>query len=297
MAARFDHVLNVWDKMSGNSRKIGFNNSVYLSERETGDRNYAIGYFMRENKAFPEKTNLINTLEFYFQCCSIEMSTDTLATVAATLANAGMCPLTQEQILHPSTVKNCLSLMNSCGMYDFSGEFAFTIGLPAKSGVGGGIMLVVPNLMGIAIWSPRLDKLGNSVRGLEFCKELIAKYSFHKYDSLLSTISQKKDPRLKRNQSRIDGILSLCWAATEGDLFEVQHLYARGVDINAADYDGRTALHLAASEGRSNVVEFLLNKNVHLNPRDRWGNTPLGDAYRGKHEGVVRLLEGKGGMR
>lgn len=291
MADRFDHVLEIWSKLSGNSKKIGFNNSVYLSERETADRNFALGYFMRENKAFPENTNLINTLEFYFQCCSIQMNSDALAVTAATLANSGICPVTQEQILQPNTVKNCLSLMNSCGMYDFSGEFAFTIGLPAKSGVGGGLMLVIPNLMGIAIWSPRLDKLGNTVRGIDFCKELIARYNFHNYDSLTSAISSKKDPRLKRNQSKIDGVISLCWAASEGDILEVQHLYARGVDINAADYDGRTALHLAASEGKTEVIAFLLEKKALVNPKDRWGNTPLSDAIKAKHTAVIQLLE------
>ena len=291
MADRFDFVLDTWHKLSGNNKSVGFNNSVYLSERETADRNFALGYFMKEKKAFPAKTNLVNTLEFYFQCCSIEMNANALAVTAATLANAGICPVTKESILHPSTVKNCLSLMNSCGMYDFSGEFAFTIGLPAKSGVGGGLMLVVPNLMGIAIWSPRLDELGNTVRGIEFCKELIAKYNFHSYDSLTLTTSNKQDPRLKTYQSRIDGVISLCWAASEGDLFEVQHLYARGVDINAADYDGRTALHLAASEGRANIIEFLIHKGVELNPVDRWGNTPLSDAYRGNHEATIGLLE------
>jgi glutaminase len=291
MADRFDYVLDVWNKLSGNSRQIGFNNSVYLSERETADRNFALGYFMRENKAFPENTNLTNTLEFYFQCCSIQMNSDALAVTAATLANAGICPITKEQVLQPNTVKHCLSLMNSCGMYDFSGEFAFTIGLPAKSGVGGGLMLVIPNLMGIAIWSPRLDKLGNTVRGIDFCKELISKYNFHNYDSLTSTISNKKNPRLKRNQSKIDGVISLCWAASEGDLLEVQHLYARGIDINAADYDGRTALHLAASEGKTNVLEFLLRKGANLNPKDRWGSTPLDDAKKGKHQQAITLLE------
>ncbi len=291
MADRFDYVLNAWKRLSGNSRKVGFNNSVYLSERETADRNFALGYFMRENHAFPEHTNLTNTLEFYFQCCSIEMNTEALAVTAATLANAGNCPVTREQVFQPNTVKNCLSLLNSCGMYDFSGEFAFTIGLPAKSGVGGGLMLVIPNLMGIAIWSPRLDNLGNTVRGIEFCKELVSRFNFHNYDSLTTTISNKRDPRLRRNHSKIDGVISLCWAASEGDLLEIQHLFARGVDINAADYDGRTALHLAASEGRMNVLDFLIRNGANILAKDRWGNTPLDDARKGKHDEVVNALQ------
>jgi glutaminase len=291
MADRFEYVLNFWNKITGNQNALGFNNSVYLSEKETADRNFALGYYMREKGAFPENTNLLSTLEFYFQCCSIQTDTNAMAVAAATLANSGICPITNERAMENNTVKNCLSLMNSCGMYDFSGEFAFTIGLPAKSGVAGGLMLVIPNLMGIAIWSPKLDKSGNSVKGIEFSKELVKRYNFHSYDSLNLNNPDKKDPRLKRNEAKIDDAISLCWAAFEGNLLEVQHLYARGININMADYDGRTPLHLAASEGHEHIIAYLIDKGVNLNPRDRWGNTPLQDAIKGKHNRAIVLLE------
>jgi glutaminase len=290
MADRFDYVLDMWTKLSGGIPAT-FNNSVYLSERLTADRNFALGYFMREKKAFPENTDLLNTLEFYFQCCSIELNADAMAITAATLANAGVCPITGESILKPETVKNCLSLMSSCGMYDFSGEFAFTIGLPAKSGVAGGLMIVIPNLMGICVWSPRLDELGNSVRGIHFCKELVKKFNFHNFDSLTSRLSHKTDPRLRKNQSKISNVISMCWAASEGDLLEIQHLLARGINVNEADYDGRTPLHLAASEGHANVVAYLIAHNANVMSVDRWGNTPLDDAHRGKHEEAIKILE------
>ena len=92
---------------------------------------------MKENNAFPEGTNLHEILEFYFQCCSIEITCSDHANVAGTLANAGICPITRERVFSAEITKNCLSLMYSCGMYDFSGEFAFSVGLPAKSGVSG----------------------------------------------------------------------------------------------------------------------------------------------------------------
>ena len=192
-ASRFDYVLDSWQRLAG-GRSLGFSNSVFLSERDTSNRNFALGYFMKDQGGFPEGVNLEKILNFYFQCCSIEVDSRAQASVAATLANSGICPLTEDKVFSADVVKNCLSLMFSCGMYDYSGEFAFKVGLPAKSGVSGSLMLVIPNVMGICIYSPRLDKLGNSVRGIEFCKRLIKNYNFHNFDDLLNS-SQKKDPR------------------------------------------------------------------------------------------------------
>lgn len=100
----------------------------------------------------------------------MEATCDKLSVVAATLANGGICPLTEEKVLRPDVVRDVLSLMHSCGMYDYSGQFAFKVGLPAKSGVCGGMLIVIPNVMGIFVWSPPLDTLGNSCRGVQFCE-------------------------------------------------------------------------------------------------------------------------------
>jgi glutaminase len=193
-ADRFEELMDTWRRLAGGVRP-GFNNAVYQSERRTADRNFALAYFMREHGAFPEGSDLHETLEFYFQCCSIEQTCRSMARVAATLANAGVCPTTGEEVFDAFTVRDCLSLMSSCGMYDFSGEFAFTIGLPAKSGVSGAMMVVVPNVMGLAVWSPRLDRLGNSVRGVAVCEKLIEHFNFHNYDNLTG-LSEKRDPRV-----------------------------------------------------------------------------------------------------
>lgn len=194
VADRFDHVMEQWQRLAG-GQKAGFSNAVYLSEKEKGDRNYALGYFMKEKRVFPDGTDLLQTLEFYFQCCSIEATCERMSIIAATLANGGVCPLTGERVLRFETVRACLSLMYSCGLYDFSGEFAFTIGLPAKSGVSGALMVVVPNMLGLCIWSPKLDSLGNSVRGIAFCKELVRRFNFHNYDDLVGALETKRDPR------------------------------------------------------------------------------------------------------
>lgn len=292
-ADRFEHVMEVWAKLSGGSRPH-FNNSVYLSEKQTADRNFALAYFMRENKSFPPNVDIHATLEFYFQCCSMELSADQVAVVASTLARAGSCPLTGDRVFQPESVKNCLSLMASCGLYDFSGEFAFTIGLPAKSGVGGGLMVVVPNVMGICIWSPRLDSMGNTVRGIEFCKRLVAAYNFHNFDNVIEGNSDKLDPRLRRHASKIENITALCWAASLGDLTEVQQLLVRQVDINQGDYDNRTPLHLAASAGHLDVVRLLLERGASVDVKDRWGRTPLDDALREGHPLVAEDLRFEG---
>lgn len=291
VADRFDHVMNMWTRLGGGVRP-GFSNSVYLSERATADRNFALGYSMREHNAFPEGADLIACLEFYFQCCSLETTADALSVVAATLANGGLCPLTGEQVLSAETVQSCLSLMLSSGMYDYSGEWAFRIGLPAKSGVSGVVLTVIPNVMGVCTWSPRLDAQGNSVRGIEFCKKLVEVFNFHIYDGLGASASEKLDPRRRRDADERQLFVDLCWAASEGDCDGVQRLSLRGVDVNAADYDGRTPLHLAAADGRAETVKLLLSLGARPESTDRWGNTPLEDARRSGHPLVLDTLEG-----
>lgn len=295
LADRFDLVFNTWSRLCA-GKKVSFNNAVYLSEKQTADRNFALAYFMREKNAFPEKTNLIETLEFYFQCCSIESCTHSLGVAAATLANSGVNPLTEEKIFSDRTIQHCMSLMLSCGMYDFSGEFAFRIGLPAKSGVSGALMVIVPNVMGISIWSPRLDKHGNSVRGVEFCERLLEKYAFHNYDSLTRQTS-KLNPRKKEYETKVNRLINMIYAASYGDLDEIRRLHAMGLDLGEADYDGRTALHLAASENQIKVVKYLISCNIDLEPIDRWGGTPLDDAKKGGHTELAELLEQHIGKR
>lgn len=294
VADRFDYVRSKWRALAGNQR-IGFNNAVYQSERQTADRNFALGYYMREHGAFPASTDLLQVLEFYFQCCSIELNAENLSSLAATLANGGVCPVTGDRILRTQNVQHCLSLMCSCGMYDYSGEFAFTIGLPAKSGVGGGLMVVIPNVMGLCLWSPRLDCHGNSSRGVEFCKRMVSTFNFHNYDNLTGG-SDKVDPRVSRTKTSSSKVNELIWAASKGDHGAVHRLIVRGFDQDAADYDRRTALHLAAAEGREQVVSYLIQNGAVLNPQDRWGGTPLDDAQRHKHDNIVMLLEEHGGI-
>jgi len=115
----------------------------------------------------------------YFKCCAVEVDVRDLATIAATLASAGRNPVTGQRAASEGTVRSVLSVMATCGMYDGAGEWFHTVGLPAKSGVSGGILAVLPGQMGLAVWSPRLDARGNSVRGLAVFKDLSRTLGLH----------------------------------------------------------------------------------------------------------------------
>ena len=172
---RFNAVLEFYRKLSGHAGRIGFDNGVCLSEKHHADRNLSLAYYMRENHAYPGEptpSQLQDHINLYFQCCSVTVNAQIAAVMAATLANQGVCPLNGSTVVQPYIVKDVLAMMYSCGMYDYSGQFGFENGLPAKSGVSGCVLLVIPNVGGLCIWSPRLDRMGNSVRALACCAEL-----------------------------------------------------------------------------------------------------------------------------
>jgi glutaminase len=166
-------------------RELSVDRAVLESERASGDRNRAIAYLMR---GFGMLEDVEAVLDLYFAQCSILVSTRDLALMAATLANGGVNPVTGERALGREHVECVLSVMATCGMYDYAGEWLYTVGLPAKSGVAGGIIAVLPGQLGIGTFSPRLDARGNSVRGIAVCQELTRRYRLHQYrPGLLST--------------------------------------------------------------------------------------------------------------
>ncbi|EDV20390.1 uncharacterized protein TRIADDRAFT_32107, partial [Trichoplax adhaerens] len=291
LSDRFEYIIKQFKKAAG-GEYVGFDNATYISEKETADRNYALAYYMREKKAFPPNTVLEDTMNLYFQLCSTEIDCCSGAVMAATLANGGICPITGEKTFSPIAVRDTLSQMFSCGMYNYSGQFAFkVIGLPAKSGVSGAILIVIPNVMGICVWSPPLDKQGNSVRGLEFCNSLVEHCRFHRFDSLLKHSQTKFDPTNRFNDDNTGTLTAIQYAASRGDLTALRRYFLNGYRLDIPDYDGRTALHLAAIGGHVAAVRFLVEKcDVPINYTDRWGNTPLDDAKKFNRQQVIDIL-------
>ena len=157
-------------KKATNNDNITINEEVYISEKLTGDRNRALAYFMKSSGIL--EGNVEEVLDLYFRQCSIEANAKDLARFGAVLANDGIIPWSGERLIDKEICKIVKSIMVTCGMYDASGEFAVNIGIPAKSGVGGGILASVPKNMGIGVYGPALDKKGNSIAGLKILQDL-----------------------------------------------------------------------------------------------------------------------------
>ncbi|MGL5615427.1 MAG: glutaminase A [Sarcina sp.] len=166
---KFHRILEFAKKVMDNPN-ITVNEEVYKSEKETGDKNRALGYFLRSNGYM--EGSVEDILDTYFKQCSIEVNTLDLAKFGAMLANDGILPWNGERIISREVCRIVKTIMVTCGMYDASGKFAVHIGIPAKSGVGGGIMAAVPHRMGIGVYGPSLDEKGNSIAGSMILKEL-----------------------------------------------------------------------------------------------------------------------------
>ncbi len=165
---RIGKVLKMFQKYTG--REVSFNQKIFESEKNTAHRNRSIAHLLRHFDVIGD--DIDESLDLYFKQCSIMVNSQDLSLLAATLANKGMNPMTSVRAIKEQYVGDILSLMFTCGMYDSSGEWAYNVGIPAKSGVSGAIFGVVPGKMGIAVFSPPIDQKGHSVRGLEVFRDL-----------------------------------------------------------------------------------------------------------------------------
>jgi len=247
--------------------------------------------------------------------------------VGATLANGGVNPITRERVFSPETIRSCFSVMTSCGCYDYSGEFAYHVGLPAKSSVSGCIMLVVPNVMSICIYSPSLGVFGNSERGVKFCQSFARKFPFHIFDErliltpsdphgydvmaspsrpkkseenevffftalllLLSSHFYFQSPHTRNFKYMKATADNLRFAAARGDVVRLKQLLACGFPVNDGDYDQRGCLHIAATHNRKEIVKILLEQGADYEKEDRYGNTALDDAIQYGHKEIIDLI-------
>jgi glutaminase len=174
----FEVILDRLSRAAG--RKLSVDERVFESERRSGHRNRAIAHLLLNFGLVHDEAE--HALDVYFRQCSILVTCRDLAMIGATLANMGLNPVSGKPVFDVLSVKHMLSIMFTCGMYDYSGEWAYRVGVPAKSGVSGGVLAVVNRQMAIATYSPRLDARGNSCRGIDVCVDLAARFGLHAFD-------------------------------------------------------------------------------------------------------------------
>lgn len=253
----FDYIREALGRFAG--RTLGFDEAVYVSESATGDRNRAIAYLLRTNAVLRDRVDAV--LDVYFRQCAVLVNARDIAVMAATLANRGVNPVTGQQVMTPYAISRTLSVMTSSGMYDYAGEWIYRVGIPAKSGVGGGILAALPARLGLGSYSPKLDKHGNSVRGIGVCEALSSHYDLHMLNrsddartSIIAdyTIGQNPSRRSRRPKER--------------DILAVNHEQVRVIELVGTlsfanvDYVSRQL----ASKPRPQLVIFDLHRVTSL---------------------------------
>ncbi|MGH3560978.1 MAG: glutaminase A, partial [Mycobacterium sp.] len=172
---RFALIRDFYSAFAG--RQLSFDDAVYRSEHASGSRNRAIAYMLDSIGALDGDPEEI--LDVYFRQCSLKVTSTDLARMAATLGGAGVNPMTGRRVTDPAVVRRMLSVMLTCGMYDAAGDWVSAVGMPAKSGVSGGIVAALPGQLGIGVYSPLVGPKGNSVRGVRVCRSLSTQLGLH----------------------------------------------------------------------------------------------------------------------
>jgi glutaminase len=254
---RIVNMLALFSSLAG--RALAIDEVVYRSELATGHRNRAIAYMMLNTGMIRRDPNEV--LDVYFRQCSVSVTARDLAVMAATLANDGVNPLTGEAVYEAQYVRDMLSVMNSCGMYDYAGEWAYEVGMPAKSGVSGCIIAAIPGQIGICVYSPPIDKQGNSLRGIRVCQQISKEFELHVFNNRTNVRSViRRDYRadlVRSNRLRTPEERNIL--AEKGR--EVAVLEAQGALFFGSTEQLMRRLTQLASEARYVIVDF---KRVHL---------------------------------
>ncbi len=176
---RLNHILHMFQQYTGHELHIDA--AIFTASRLSGHRYRALAYHMLDQGVFDADVD--ETLQVFFQQLSLLVTCRDLAVMAATLANQGINPITQEQIISAEYARDLLSVMFSCGMRSFQGEWSYRAGLPAASGISGGMLAVVPGQAGLAVFSPPLGPHGHSMRGIKVLYDLVNRYHLHLFDA------------------------------------------------------------------------------------------------------------------
>lgn len=255
----FEYIRQALGRFAG--RDLDVDDAVYASESATGDRNRAIGYLLRTNAVIKDNVTLV--LEAYFRQCAVLVTARDIAVMAATLANRGVNPVTGELVMTPYAISRTLSVMTSSGMYDYAGEWIYRVGIPAKSGVGGGILAALPARLGLGSYSPKLDKHGNSVRGIKVCEALSSHYNLHMLNrsddarnSIIADYNMGKSPSRRSRRPHEQNILS----AHHQDVLVYELVGA--LSLSSVDYVSRAL----ADKPRPQFVIFDLRRVASVTP-------------------------------
>ncbi|XP_060892152.1 glutaminase liver isoform, mitochondrial [Labrus mixtus] len=288
---KYDSVLNVIRRLC-NKEHANLNCSSYQTGRKDSVRLHALSFYLQEKKCFPEKVDINAALDLMLQCTSTEITCESGAAMAASLANGGLCPLSGDQVLSPTATRSMLSMMQVAGMKEYSTTFHYKTSVPAVCSGNGVLLAVVPGVLGLMAFSPELDACGNPWRAIHFCQELISTFQLHSFD-IRTPFRQILAYRQWKAESEGYQIMNVLLAAFKGDVQALRRYFLSGVDVNAVDYDGRSALHVAAAEGHTEVIRFLLgNTGANAALKDRWGSSPLQEARRLNKEAAAQLLQG-----
>ena len=254
---RTANMLALFGDLAG--RPLGIDEAVFRSEEATGHRNRAIAYMMLNTGMIKRDPNEV--LDLYFRQCSVNVTTRDLAIMAATLANDGTNPITGKKVFQAEYVRDVLSVMNSCGMYDYAGEWAYEVGMPAKSGVSGCIIAVIPGQIGIGVFAPPIDSHGNSLRGIRVCQEISKEFELHAFNNRTNVRSvirrEYRGDLVHSNRLRTPYERQVL--ARQGD--KVAVLEAQGALFFGSTEQLLRRIAQLAAETRYVVVDF---KRVHL---------------------------------
>jgi glutaminase len=254
---RTANMLVLFGNLAG--RPLGIDEAVFRSEEATGHRNRAIAYMMLNTGMIKRDPN--DVLDLYFRQCSVNVTTRDLAVMAATLANDGTNPITGKRVFRAEYVRDVLSVMNSCGMYDYAGEWAYEVGMPAKSGVSGCIIAVIPGQIGIGVFAPPIDSHGNSLRGIRVCQEISKEFELHAFNNRTNVRSvirrEYRGDVVHSNRLRTPDEREVL--ARQGD--KVAVLEAQGALFFGSTEQLLRRITQLAADARYVVVDF---KRVHL---------------------------------